>query len=197
VKVTEPEPFTSATFDALDAEIRYVFPPNELIVPDDVRGDDDSLEEAVLDGRWPSLDSSRGKVIFLMDQHDVGPIYLEGHPALRGRVLFTNADPGNPDAAFVERNDGPAGEIAELVRQGYLVRTRTDADTKEARSNNTSRRDAMLTSGAQIISTDYPAAEPARWEGHFSVTLPHSAKIARCNPDNAPASCSEQSVDSE
>jgi predicted alpha-1,2-mannosidase len=197
VKLTEPEAFTEATFDALDAEIRSVFPPQELVTPDDVRGDDDSLEEAVLAGRWPSLDSARGKVVFLMDQHDVGPVYLEGHASLRGRVIFTNSDPGKPDAAFLERNDGPAGEISELVRKGYLVRTRTDADTKEARTNDTARRDAMIASGAQILSTDYPAAEPARWPGNFSVALPGSAKAARCNPANSPAACSERSVDTE
>jgi hypothetical protein len=195
MKLTEPEPFTAATFDALDAEIRSVFPAYEMVTPDDVRGNDDTLEEAVLAGHWPSLESSRGKVVFLMDQRNVGPAYLEGHPSLRGRVLFTNATPGEPDAAFLERNDGPAGEIAALVRQGYLVRTRTDADTREARADDTARRDAMIASGAQILSTDYPEAEPARWEGHFSVRLPGAAKVARCNPVNAPAACSEQQVD--
>jgi predicted alpha-1,2-mannosidase len=195
MKLTEPELFTSATFDALDAEIRSVFPPEELITPDDVRGQDDTLEEAVLAGHWPALESSRDKIVFLMDQRNAGPVYLEGHPSLRGRVLFTNATPGQPDAAFLERNDGPAGEIAALVRQGYLVRTRTDADTREARINDTSRRDAMIASGAQILSTDYPATEPARWKGHFSVLLPGRAKVARCNPLNAPPACSNQQVD--
>ncbi len=194
---TEPEPFTTATFDALDAEIRSVFPADGMVTPDDVRGDDDSLEQAVLEGKWPSLESTRGKVVFLMDQHDAGPVYLEGHPSLRGRILFTNSDPGKEDAAFIERNDGPAGEISQLVRQGYLVRTRTDADTNEARKNDTRRRDAMIASGAQILSTDYPAAEPARWEGHFSVSLPLGAKISRCNPANSPAACSEEAVGSE
>jgi hypothetical protein len=45
-------------------------------------------------------------------------------------VLFTNAAPGQPDAAFTEENDGTEAEIAALVRQGYLVRTRTDADER-------------------------------------------------------------------
>ncbi len=195
--LTEPEPFTPATFDALDAEIRSVFPEEEMITPDDVRGSYGTLEEAVLAGNWPSLDSARGKVVFLMDQRPVGPMYLEGHPSLRGRVLFTNAEPGEPDAAFIERNDGPAGDIALLVRQGYLIRTRTDADTKEARTNETARRDAMIASGAQILSTDYPASEPAKWEGHFFVALPGGAKVARCNPVNAPASCAESSIENE
>jgi len=186
--LTEPEPFTSSTFDALDAEIRAVFPPKELITPDDVRGHYDTLNQAVLAGNWPTLANARGKVIFLMDQRPVGPDYLTGHPSLRGRVLFTNAEPGQPDAAFIERNDGPPADISTLVRQGYLIRARTDSDTKEARINDTTVRDAMLGSGAQLLSTDYPINEPARWPGHFVVTLPGNA-VARCNPINAPAAC--------
>jgi len=188
LKLTEPEPFTSATFDALDAEIRSVFQPKELITPDDVRGQYKTLNEAVLAGNWPTLASARGKVIFLMDQRPVGPVYLEGHPSLRGRVIFTNSVPGQPDAAFLERNEGPADEISSLVKQGYLIRARTDGDTKEARANNTTVRDAMMSSGAQMLSTDYPVNEPARWEGHYVVVLPGDVP-ARCNPVNAPAKC--------
>lgn len=190
-QVTIPETFTASTFDALDSEIRSVFSPSEMITPDDVRGKYETLNEAVLAGNWPTLASARGKVVFLMDQRSVGPVYLEGHPSLRGRVVFTNAVPGAPDAAFTERNDGPPEEIAALVRQGYLVRTRTDADTKEARTNSTARRDAMMASGAQMLSTDYPVNEPARWAGHFVVTLPGNA-VARANPVNAPAQVSGQ-----
>jgi Phosphoinositide phospholipase C, Ca2+-dependent len=185
LKLTEPEPFTSATFDALDAEIRSVFPASELIAPDDVRGHYDTLNEAVLAGNWPSLESARGKVIFLMDQRAVGPVYLAGHPALRGRVLFTNSEPSEPDAAFIERNDGPAADIASLVRKGYLIRARTDSDTKQARTNDTTTRNAMIGSGAQLLSTDYPVNEPALWPGRYIVTLPGKA-VARCNPINAP-----------
>jgi hypothetical protein len=195
LKLTEPEPFTSATFDALDAEIRSVFPGSELITPDDVRGHYDTLNEAVLAGNWPSLDSARGKVIFLMDQRAVGPVYVAGHPALRGRVLFTNSEPGEPDAAFIERNDGPAADIASLVRKGYLIRARTDSDTKQARTNDTTMRDAMIVSGAQLLSTDYPVNEPARWPGSYVVTLPGRA-VARCNPVNAATSNSALQGDS-
>jgi hypothetical protein len=187
-QLTAPEPFTSATFDALDAEIRSVSPPGEIITPDDVRGHYDTLEHAVIAGNWPTLAQSRGKVVFLMDQRPVGPVYLEGHPSLRGRILFTNAEPGEPDAAFIERNDGLAAEITALVGKGYLIRTRTDADTQEARANDTRRRDAMIASGAQILSTDYPAAEPARWPDGYFVALPGKAEI-RCNPVNVPTGC--------
>jgi hypothetical protein len=188
MQLTPAEAFTPSTFDALDAEIRSAFGTDELITPDDVRGHYKTLNQAVLAGNWPTLNRARGKVVFLMDQRWAGPVYLVGHPSLRGRVLFTNAMPGEPDAAFTECNDGPSDTITELVRKGYLVRTRTDDSTKEARINDTRRRDAMMTSGAQILSTDYPASEPARWDGHYSVSLPGNV-AARCNPVNAPAEC--------
>jgi hypothetical protein len=73
-----------------------------------------------------------------------------------------------------------------------LVRTRTDENTKEARTNDTRRRDAVLASGAQLLSTDYPASEPSVWTGYF-VSLPDRA-VARCNPVNAPVSCSNQQL---
>lgn len=185
-----PEPFTPAIFDALDAEIRSVFPPSEIILPDDVRGHYKTLNEAVLAGNWPTLASARGKVVFLMDQLPMESIYVEGHPSLRGRVLFTNSVPGRPDSAFIERNEGPVDDINALVRQGYLVRTRTDEPTEDARTDNAAKRDTMMASGAQILSTDYPSNEPARWAGHYVVEFPGNVP-ARCNPVNAPAGCTE------
>ena len=181
------EPFTPALFDALDAEIRSVFQPNEIITPDDVRGNTSTLVEAVHAGKWPTLAQARGRVIFLMDQQHVGPLYTQGHPSLKGRILFTNAIPGAPDAAFVEQNEGSLEEINSLVKQGYLVRTRTDESTEQARTNDTTRRDLALSSGAQILSTDYPLSEPSPWT-KYSVGLPHGL-VARCNPVNKPTSC--------
>jgi hypothetical protein len=188
------EKFTSATFDALDAEIRTVFRAHEMITPDQVRGGFETLERAVLSNNWPTLASARGKVVFLMDQRSVGPLYLKGHPSLAGRIIFTNAEPGQPDCAFTEENEGTQQAIAALVRKGYLVRTRTDADTKQGRSNDTTRRDEALASGAQILSTDYPASEPAQWTG-YAVSFARGA-VARCNPVNSPPGCSDRNLSS-
>jgi hypothetical protein len=180
--MASPEPWTTSALDALDAEIRSVFPADETITPDQVRGHHRTLRDAVTHGGWPTLSAARGKVVFLLDQTDVTATYVAGHPSLAGRVAFTNADPAAPDAAFVEMNDGPPQAIAALVKQGFLVRTRADADTKEGRSGDTRRRDAALNSGAQIVSTDYPAFEPARWTG-YKVNLPGDA-VARADPVN-------------
>ncbi len=183
------ERFTAPVLDALDAEVRSVFSDKEMVTPDQVRGHFATLPDAVAHGGWPTLKSARGKVVFLLDQQNITATYVVGHPALQGRALFTNAKAGSPDAAFVEENEGSPEVIAELVKQGYLVRTRSDADTKEGRSGDTTQRERALRSGAQIVSTDYPWYEPSRWVG-FSVSLPGHISV-RCNPVNAPKGCAD------
>lgn len=180
-------PFTPAVLDRMDKAILSVFSKSEMVTPDDVRGKYKTLNEAVLAGNWPALAEARGKVVFLMDQRKEETLYTEGHPSLRGRILFTNAVPGAPDAAFTEQNEGTPAEINALVKQGYLVRTRSDEGTEEARTNDTRRRDEVLASGAQMISTDYPRSEPSPWT-KFVVEFPNGL-VARCNPVTKPAGC--------
>ena len=186
----DPVPFTAELTRALDAEIRSVFPEERLLTPDDVRGDAPTLEAAVLAGGWPLVDDVRDRVLFLLDNKR--ELYVEGNPNLEGRVLFTPAEPGQPDAAFVKRNQ-PTGAnreaIAELVRRGYLVRTRADIPVATPVSGDTSRREAALASGAQFVSTDYPVAGMAeRWGSDYVAAVPGGAP-ARCNPVNAPPGC--------
>jgi hypothetical protein len=188
----EPEPFDEAALDRLDREIRSVFPEDRMITPDDVRGSRSTLEAAVLHDGWPTLAASRGKVLFLMDNGDpYRSRYLAGHPSLRGRVIFTNAQPGDPDAAFVKMNDAIADQvqISDLVAAGYVVRTRADADTVEARSDDPTTRRAALRSGAQWVSTDYPPySQSAVFQTPYHARIP-TGTVARCNPVNAPPGC--------
>ena len=180
-------PWDAPGLDALDAEIRSVFRPEEPITPDDVRRGGLTLEQSVLRRGWPALRRARGRVVFLMD-NDPGPIsaaYTAGRPSLEGRVLFTNARPGSPDAAFVKRNE-PTGanleQIRELVRTGYLVRTRSDEPLVTVLSGDETRARAALASGAQLVSTDFPeVGMSARYDRDYVVALPEGGP-ARCNP---------------
>ncbi|HEX5095322.1 MAG TPA: Ca2+-dependent phosphoinositide-specific phospholipase C, partial [Acidimicrobiia bacterium] len=146
----------AAEFDALDAEIRSVFDDDQLITPDDVRGDAATLGEAVRSNGWPTLGETRGKVLFTLDNGGLRDVYLAGHPSLEGRVMFTPSEPGADDAAFAKLND-PVGDkdaIAAALAANMIVRTRADADTVQARNNDTTDRDVALASGAQFVSTD-------------------------------------------
>jgi hypothetical protein len=183
-----PLEFGVEALNRIDAEIRSVFPPEQLIVPDDVRGNFATLEAAVLTQGWPRLADARGRIMFALDNtDDTRDNYIAGHTSLAGRVLFTDSPVGTPEAAFMKRNDPLAnpGDIESLVAQGYMVRTRADADTVQARSGDTTQRDAAINSGAHFISTDYPVPNPDFSD--YYVRLPGD-RIARCNPVN-PGSC--------
>jgi hypothetical protein len=155
---TIPEKFTPEVFDRLDKELLDDLGRNYLITPDDIRAAYPSLEAAVLAGHWPTMKAARGKFIFILDEDgEHRDSYIAGHPSLKGRVLFTDSPAGAPEAAFMIINDSKKDEakIKEMVKKGYMVRTRADADTKEARANDRSGFVAACASGAQIITTDY------------------------------------------
>ena len=122
-----------------------------------------SLPEAIRKRGWPPLDAVRGRVIFALDNEDrVRDLYLEGHAALEGRLMFASVAETHPAAAWFKINDPIADfeRIRRLVTASFLVRTRADADTRQARSGDTTMRDKALSSGAQFVSTDYPVPDP-------------------------------------
>ena len=194
-----PEKWVTENMDRLDAEILQVFPKDQIITPDAVRGTHATLEDAVKANDWPTLGDSRGKVMFLMiNAEPYRSLYLEGHPGLAGRILFTNAKTGQPDASVLSIDDPVADgqAIAMLVELGYMVRTRADEPDKQARTGDTTMRDAALASGAQWISTDYPAPYGAtrQYGNDYQVQLPGFVP-ARCNPVTGPKTCSDDRVE--
>ncbi|QXC62847.1 phosphatidylinositol-specific phospholipase C1-like protein [Aquihabitans sp. G128] len=194
-----PEKWTAAAMAVLDREIRSVLDPDDLITPEDVQGDHATLEAAVLDHAWPTLGESRGKFLFLMvNGEPYRSSYLKAFPDLSGAVLFTNADPGQPDASYVGIDDPVADgdEIADLVAKGYLVRTRADEPNEQGRTGDTTVRDAALASGAQWVSTDYPGPDGAKpsMGTDYTVELP-GFRAARCNPVTAPKGCDDAAVE--
>jgi hypothetical protein len=153
-----PEPFTSTVFEALDKEILDNLGADQLITPDQVRGKYATLESAVLHRNWPTLRAAQGKFVFVLDElGEKRATYIQGHPSLKGRVLFADAEPGTPEAAIYILNNAKKdlATIKALVQKGYIIRTRADSDTQEARRNDKSSFEAAQQSGAQIISTDY------------------------------------------
>lgn len=182
--------YDEASYDALDAEIRSVLPPEKLIVPDDVQGSYPTLRDAVLANNWPTLEQARGRFLFALDELPAKvAIYRGARKSLEGRVFFINTDEDSPAAAYLTLND-PVKQherIARDVAAGYLVRTRADANTVEARVNDVRPRVAALASGAQYVSTDYLWADP-RFTGGYSVPVDRQIP-ARCNPVRRPGGC--------
>lgn len=183
--VTPIQAFDATQLDAVDAEITSVV-GDRLITPDDVRGSAPDLATAVTTTGWPSVADSRGRFLFFIDNAGtVRTDYLAGHPSLAGRAMFTSSGFGEPDAAVLKVNEpGDGSAIAALVQQGFLVRTRADADVVSPGAD----RDAALASGGQVVHSDFPNGEPQFGTG-YTVAFPTRVQ-ARCNPVNTtPATC--------
>ncbi|MDR6560241.1 MULTISPECIES: phosphatidylinositol-specific phospholipase C1-like protein [unclassified Arcicella] len=155
---TIPEKFIPKTFDALEGDIKHYLGEEKLIKPADIQGNYSTLENAVLKSNWPKLKNARGKFIFVLDEEGAKRnMFIEHHPSLKGRIMFVNALPNTPEAAILILNDPKKNQalIKQYVESGYIVRTRADAETIQARKNDFSQFEAAKLSGAQIISTDY------------------------------------------
>jgi Phosphoinositide phospholipase C, Ca2+-dependent len=186
--------FDAAAFDALDAEIAAVFSDKELITPDQVQGKYPTLRAAVVAGGWPKLGQARGRVFFALDEAPAKvAIYRGDRRSLEGRRMFVNTDEDSPAAAYLTLNDPvqDASRIREAVEEGFIVRTRADADTIEARDGKTARRETALRSGAQYVSTDYMQPDPRF--GKYAVKLPDGV-ITVCNPVRAKRRCGGYAV---
>lgn len=177
--------------DALDAEIRSVLPGGRLITPDEVRGAAPSLQAAVHRQGWPKLAAARGRIYILFDvRAAVSDVYRADHPSLAGRAMFGWYPEDQPESAIqIVQDPIVDGErIRRLVGEGVMVRTRTDANTVEARSHDYAKARAAMASGAQAVSTDYYPGAPDPLHAGFAVTLPGGA-MARCSPVRVPAGC--------
>jgi len=174
--------FDAAAMDAIDAEIRSVFPERALITPDQVQGRHPTLREAAAAGAWPKLKAARGRVMFALDcPPEQVNRYRAGRRVLEGRAAFVNTDPASPAAGYITLNEPAelAGQIAAARKAGLIVRTRADADTREARASDTARQAAAFASGAQYVSTDY--MEPDTRFGPYVAKLPGGGR-ARLAP---------------
>ena len=119
-------------------------------------------------------------------------LYLAGHPSLAGRVMFVRSDESRDDAATLIMDNPRASELPRLVKAGFYIRTRADSDLKGNPAARVARRDAALASGAQIISTDFPAGETDAETG-YNVEFANSAP-AHVDPVNGPAALAGQPV---
>ncbi|MCX5691739.1 MAG: Ca2+-dependent phosphoinositide-specific phospholipase C [Planctomycetota bacterium] len=154
----KPAAFDGPALHALDQTIRNSLGASRLLTPDDIRRGQSTLREGLRTHGWPTINEGRGRFLFVLDEEGaIRDRYLAQFPGLRGCVFFTTADPAADHAAIFIINDPIKDEptIRDLVHQGFIVRTRADADTREARRNDRSRFEAAMRSGAQIITTDY------------------------------------------
>ena len=170
----DPQLFTPEVLTDIDLAVEEII-GDRLIYPRDV-----------VDREWPLLAESRGKILLVLDEGgEKRDWYLKDW---QDRPMFVPVDEGHEAAAIMIIND-PVRDfdrIRSLVKQGYLVRTRADSGTQEARNNDTVRRNKAFQSGAQAISTDYYLLTNP-FDSEYRVSIEGGI---RCNPVLISENCS-------
>lgn len=179
--------FDAANLAALDRDIRDTIGESRLITPDLVRGRAKTLRAGARAGGWPTMAAAAGRFLFVLDgsaAHQAA--YRAGHPSLAGRAMFAFTEGEGPDAVIfnIQNPLTDGARIRDLVRQGFIVRTRADEGLAEARAGDRRRLDAAIASGAQWISTDMYEGVPDPEKLDYRVSFP-GGLLARCDPVNA------------
>lgn len=188
VGFTKVLPFDQAALDSLDLEILSVFDESDLILPTHVLGNAENLRQAVTNHGWPLLTEVKGKIMFVLDAGiALTEQYLVNYEA--GKPMFVTVSSDHPQAAFFVINDPLKSEkeIKNLVAQGFMVRTRSDANTAEARHADFSRFEAAIRSGVHVITTDYYLNSLSPNED-FEIIFEDST-YQNCNPIVASKTC--------
>jgi hypothetical protein len=94
----------------------------------------------------------------MFDGAEFSKVYKGDKKSLEGKLIFTNANENDDDAAFVKVNDPFDPRIKSLVKQGFLVRSMIGG-VKEAKSGDYSKWNAGKAAGVQFLSTDYYKAD--------------------------------------
>lgn len=194
----EPK-FGSSTADAerlaaLDAEVLSVFERSWLVTPDDLKGSAASVAEGLAARGWPTLGEARGRFVFYLNTGGVlRDAYTSGRKHLDRRPMFAEGNLDEPFVAIQVSNDPVADRdaIARALAKNLVVRTRADADQTAAKPDPSPGRDAAFATGAQIVSTDFPAPVAG---SSYSVSVPGGTP-SRCNPVTAPTGCTSLAIE--
>ncbi len=179
-KDNPPEDDAETYFAKMEKEILSAWPRERILTPDDVQLKEPTLRGAVTTKGWPTLAETRGTILFYIDNHDVfRRLYTRGGKNVDGRLMFVDAPDDDPLAAVIIAND-PADKarIDALSHASFIVRTRADE------AGTTEVRQAALSTGAHLLSSDYP----------LELTIPDGTP-SRCNPISAPAGCTSLAIE--
>lgn len=175
---TRPEPWDQTGLSELESEIRECVGVERLLTPHDLARGEPTLRGSVENRGWPTLGELRGKFVLLLDNEDeIRDRYLSLDGGWRDRLIFTSVPQDHEAAAWLKINDPirSGDRIARLVDRGFLIRTRADSGLAPRFNDSVAQRDAALQSGAQLISTDFPTADPLA--PNYSVRFSGSVQV--------------------
>lgn len=188
---------TNAPLESLlliEEEIESVFPPEQLLTPELVRGDYASVREALDSEGWPTLGKVRGRVMFIIlnNGEHTGP-YTNDFTSLENRLLFPRANAsqyGMPWAAVEKLGTSSVEGIAQINAGNMLVAANVCAADDEDPTCY-SKREEGIANGIHMLKDDFPYPVGNR---EYWMELP-DGPVASCNPLTAPENCTGEALE--
>lgn len=147
--------YDSTAYSALNKEILSVIDSTMIFTPMNLKGGFKNTKSRLETIGWPTLQECRGKIFFILEGNN-SQIYRDFIDAGYNTPMFVYSPPNGLNTAFVVKNNVlESEEEIKILSEKYMVRTRADVETIDARNVDYSRFEACLRSNAQIISTDY------------------------------------------
>ncbi len=170
--------FTCAYANELGKQAQDIL-GDALLTPADMIGDHSSFKEMREADDWMTLSETRGHVMILLHDTTVTDKYIEQDTSVKTQTMFPmlRYDSRDKDyASFLLINKPSDIEVQsdEVLAKKLIVRTRSD----NFGSYNESDSQIALSSGAQIVSTDYPpkadmskAERVVTFDGGYTVSI--------------------------
>lgn len=186
---------TPADLQTIDELVTSVFPPAQLLTPDDVQGEHPSLRARLQAEGWPTLGELRGQVLVtILDTDTPAEVYTRGYTTLAGRPMFVRADADQlelPWAAICKLGIGDTEAIAAAHAGNLLIATNV-CGADESDEDCLSQAQQAMDAGIHMLKDDFPAPVPER---DYWLDFP-DGNPARCNPVTAPPECTAAALES-
>ena len=174
-------------------EINLTWPAELQITPADVQGNISDLRTAVTTVGWPTVEESRGKVVFvLLDKTEIRDYYVSQNPTLLNQSMFAIVEENHSLASVISfvNPETHGDRLRNASEMGFMVRTRPDVATVEAQEVNYTRFELAMLTGANFITTDFPGSD---LEVEYAIWLPQGPVM--CNPQTAPSHCTTRAIE--
>jgi hypothetical protein len=179
----------------VDEAVTGVFPPEQLLTPDDVQGTYPTLRERLATEGWPTLGQLRGRVLVtILDTDAPAEVYTSGYTTLAGKPLFVRAAAHQlelPWAAIAKLGSGDAEALAAAHAGNLIIATNVCGADQSDQACFAARQQAM-DAGIHMLKDDFPAPVPER---EYWLDFP-DGNPARCNPVTAPPECTAAALES-
>jgi hypothetical protein len=185
-----------AQFENLDKvdEVLRAELGDRLLTPDQLQGDAPSLHDAIATRGWPTVDSLRGKFMFVVLSQDADiDSYSSGWSSLAGRAMFVrvNADRFTSSVAVFAKLGIGEPEVVKAAHDAKLMIATNVCGVNDSDEHCEAQRVSAIAQGFHMLKDDLPAPITGR---NYFMALPEGKPVA-CNPVRAPEGCTPEALE--